>query len=36
MANGDAFYGWPRIVFYDTNKNYIFKKKNIKYTFAIM
>ena len=20
MANGDAFYGWPRIVFYDTNK----------------
>ena len=23
MANGDAFYGWPRIVFYDTNKNFL-------------
>lgn len=23
MANGDTFYGWPRIVFYDTNKNFL-------------
>ena len=23
MANGDAFYGWPRFVFYDTNKNFL-------------
>lgn len=23
MANGDPFYGWPRIVFYDTNKNFL-------------
>ena len=23
MANGDAFYGWPRIVYYDTNKNFL-------------
>lgn len=23
MANGEAFYGWPRIVFYDTNKNFL-------------
>ena len=23
MANGDIFYGWPRIVFYDTNKNFL-------------
>ena len=23
MANGDAFYGWPRVVYYDTNKNFL-------------
>ena len=23
MANGDAFYGWPRVIFYDTNKNFL-------------
>ena len=23
MANGDAFYGWPRIVFYDADKNFL-------------
>ena len=23
MANGDAYYGWPRVVYYDTNKNFL-------------
>lgn len=23
MANGDPFYGWPRVVYYDTNKNFL-------------
>lgn len=23
MANGDVFYGWPRIVFYDADKNFL-------------
>ena len=23
MANGDAFYGWPRVVYYDAGKNFL-------------